>query len=146
MELTVATMVDMDEVAAVTEVVVAEADLTVETMAEVEVMVEVAAAVVDTDEVVAVTEVVVAEADLTAETIAEVEVEVMVAAAVVEDTVRSSKTWGISTEHGTMIFEIMVLVPKYISSMMAEQLTCEICFEVYICDNMGSAACIHPFG
>ncbi|KAF5814937.1 hypothetical protein HanXRQr2_Chr03g0116801 [Helianthus annuus] len=102
--------------------------------------------VVDTDEVVAVTEVVVAEADLTAETIAEVEVEVMVAAAVVEDTVRSSKSWGISTEHGTMIFEIMVLVPKYISSMMAEQLTCEICFEVYICDNMGSAACIHPFG
>ncbi|KAF5764975.1 hypothetical protein HanRHA438_Chr15g0710471 [Helianthus annuus] len=101
--------------------------------------------VVDTDEVVV-------EADLTAETIAEVEVEVMVAAEVVEDTVRSSKSWGISTEHGTMIFEIMVLVPKYISSMMAEQfsylwkLTCEICFEVYICDNMGSAACIHPFG
>ncbi|KAJ0438521.1 hypothetical protein HanHA300_Chr16g0615011 [Helianthus annuus] len=55
---------------AVTEAVVAEADLTAETMAEVEVMVEVAAAVVDTDEVVAVTEVVVTEADLTAETMA----------------------------------------------------------------------------
>ncbi|MFS7982002.1 hypothetical protein Hanom_Chr10g00957631 [Helianthus anomalus] len=84
------------------------------------------ATMVDMDEVVAVTEVVVAEADLTAETITEVEVEVMVAAEVVEDTVRSSKSWGISTEHGTMIFEIMVLVPKYISSMMAEQVIYKI--------------------